>query len=162
PCDPRQGTFPSVRCTAPRAREPNQPPRSWHLNLNDCFLEGGCLGITRHSCRPDHGSNNGLVWCMRPELTLRLALSTALLENLAGLGRGVRQNQVKDRRMAEIEVGQASPADTTIARVHGLGGALSLCGMVLAGALLLVLLTNTMGETMVVGLLVLLAVAGAF
>src|SRR5262245_23047791 len=162
PTRPRLGTVQQARCRAPRAREPNLLPRSWHLNLNDCFLEGGSLGITRHSCRPAHSGNNGLVWCMRPDLSPGPIFSTALFESLRAVRLLRTQNQLKDGSMAEIEVGQTSPADTTIARVHGLGGALSLFGMMLAAALILVLLTNTMAETMVVGLLALLAVAGVF
>ena len=86
----------------------------------------------------------------------------AVVESLRALRLLLPQNQLKDGSMAEIEVGQTSPADTTIARGHGLGGAFSLLGMMLAGALVLVLLTNSLAEPMVVGLLGLLAVAGVF
>src|SRR5262245_23909023 len=99
---------------------------------------------------------------MRPELSPGPAQSMAVVASLRALRLPLPQNQLKDLSMAEIEVGQTSPADTTNARVHGLGGALSLLGMLLAGALLLVLLTNTMAETMVIGLLALLAVGGVF
>ncbi|HEU0059309.1 MAG TPA: hypothetical protein VFR19_05480, partial [Hyphomicrobiaceae bacterium] len=99
---------------------------------------------------------------MRPELSPGPAVSIALVEILRALRGLLPQNQLKDGSMAEIEVGQTSPADTTIARVHGLGGAVSLLGMLLAGALILVLLTNSLAEPMVVGLLALLAVAGVF
>src|SRR4029450_13234625 len=126
-------------------------PRSWHLNLNDCFREGGSLGITRYWCGPARGINNRLVWCMRPELSPGAAMSMALVESLRALRLLLPQNQLKDGSMPEIEVGQTSLADTTIARVHGLGGAFSLLGMMLAGALVLVLLTNSMAEPMVVG-----------
>jgi two-component system, cell cycle sensor histidine kinase and response regulator CckA len=99
---------------------------------------------------------------MRPELSPGPTLSMALVESLRALRLLLPQNQLKEPGMAEIEVGQASPADTTIARVHALGGAFSLLGMMLAVALVLVLLTNSMAEPMVVGLLALLAVAGVF
>ena len=69
-------------------------------------------------------------------------MSMAVVESLRALRLLLPQNQLKDGSMAEIEVGQTSPADTTIARGHGLGGAFSLLGMMLAGALVLVLLTN--------------------
>ena len=98
---------------------------------------------------------------MRPELSPGPAISMALVESLRALRLLLPQNQLKDGSMPEIEVGQTSSADTTIARVHGLGGAFSLLGMMLAGALVLVL-TNSMAEPMVVGLLALLAVAGVF
>ena len=89
-------------------------------------------------------------------------MSMAVVDSLQALRLLLPQNQLKDGSMAEIEVGQTSPADTTIARGHGLGGAFSLLGMMLAGALVLVLLTNSLAEPMVVGLLGLLAVAGVF
>src|SRR5262245_20883322 len=106
------------------------------------FLKAGAWAL--HAIRVGLliGSNNGLIWYMRPELSPGAVLSMALFESLRALRLLLPQNQLKDRSMAEIEVGQTSPADTTIARVHGLAGALSLFGMMLAGALGLVLLTN--------------------
>ena len=93
--------------------------RSWHLNLNDCFLEGRTLGITHSRVGLRLGINNGLVWCMRPELSLGPAIALARAQSLRALGLLLPQNQLKDNSMADIEVGQTSPADTTIARVHG-------------------------------------------
>src|SRR6185295_6703331 len=65
--------------------EPECAHRSWHLNLNDCFLEGRRLGFTRYRCRPARGINNRLVWCMRPELSPGPAVSMALVESLRAL-----------------------------------------------------------------------------
>jgi two-component system cell cycle sensor histidine kinase/response regulator CckA len=99
---------------------------------------------------------------MRPELSLGSAIALARAQSFRALGLLLPQNQLKDNGMADIEVGQTSSADTTNARVPGYGGALPLLGMLLAGAVVLVLLTNTMAEPMVFGLLALLAVAGVF
>jgi two-component system cell cycle sensor histidine kinase/response regulator CckA len=99
---------------------------------------------------------------MRPELSAGQALWLARALSLCRLNLLPPPNQLKDNNMAEIEVGQTSPVDTTIARVQGYGGAFPLLGTMLAAAVLLVLLTNTMAEPMVFGLLALLAVAGVF
>src|SRR5689334_22384394 len=99
---------------------------------------------------------------MRPELIPSSAVAYARTQGLRALGLLLPQNQLKANAMAEIEVGQAAAADTTVARVHGLGSAFPLLGTTLAAALVLVLLTNTMAEPMVLGVLALLAVAGVF
>src|SRR5258708_7385610 len=99
---------------------------------------------------------------MRPELSPGSVMAFARTQSLRALGLLLPQNQLQASGMAEIEVGEAAAANTTVARVHGLGGAFPLLGTMLAAAVVLVLLTNTMAEPMVLGLLALLAVAGAF
>ena len=99
---------------------------------------------------------------MRPEFSFVAVRSLARAHCLRALALVPGQNQLKDSGMAEIEVGQTSPADTTVTRVLGYGGAFPLLGMVLAGAVVLILLTNTMAEPMVLAVLALLAVAGVF
>src|SRR5262245_22595641 len=125
------------------------------------FLKARCHGAGLAQLRLPLRINNGLVCCMRPEPSPP-APAFARAHPLPALGPWLSQNQLKVDSMAEIEVGQASPADTTVARAGGYGGAGPVLGMLLAGAVVLVLMTNTMAEPMVFGLLALMAVAGAF
>src|SRR5215470_9432958 len=126
------------------------------------FLKARCHGARLDQPRLPLRNNNGLVCCMRPEPSPAAAPAFARAHPLPAPGPWLLQNQLKVDSMAEIEVGQTSSADTTVARAYGYGGAVPVLGMLLAGAVVLVLMTNSMAEPMVFGLLALMAVAGAF
>src|SRR5262245_66606550 len=89
---------------------------------------------------------------MRPEFSFVAVRSLARAHCLRALALVPGQNQLKDSGMAEIEVGQTSPADTTVTRVLGYGGAFALLGVVVAGAVLFILLTCSIAMHSVMGL----------
>ncbi len=111
--------------------------------------------------RPDAG----LIQALRLPFAQSLqALRASCRQSLKALRASLTQNQLRLRRMAEIE---ASPgvaaAVASRMRAHGAGGLLLVLGLVSAGALgAMALVASGAAEPVVLGLLALLAVAGVF
>jgi two-component system, cell cycle sensor histidine kinase and response regulator CckA len=98
---------------------------------------------------------------MRPVVGLIAALRAPLTLDPSGLGARLAKNQIERLGMADMDARLlAAPA---VARVRGPGGAVLLLGLVAGvGLAAVTLLASGAGELVVGGLLLLLAVAGAF
>jgi two-component system cell cycle sensor histidine kinase/response regulator CckA len=102
---------------------------------------------------------------MRPDVGLIQALRAPFALNLKALRALLAQNQLKLAAMAHMEArSRAAPAAAwPVARARVLGSTVLLLGLVAAGGTVAAaLLGNSVGELAVLGLLALLAVAGAF
>src|SRR5262249_40511416 len=101
-------------------RTADQRP-SWHLNLNDCFLEGRRrYGHTALS--PQVAVEIASGWFMRPDVPFIEALRAPPAQLLQTLWALRPQNQLRVGRMAEIQVRHeaASAAALAFARAQGL------------------------------------------
>jgi two-component system cell cycle sensor histidine kinase/response regulator CckA len=101
---------------------------------------------------------------MRPDVGFIQALRAPLALNLKALRAVLAQNQLKLAAMAHMEARRvAAPAAVwPVARSRALSGLVLLLGLVTAGGMAAALLGSGAGELAILGLLALLAVAGAF
>ncbi len=101
---------------------------------------------------------------MRPDAGLLQALRLPLAANLQALRALLAQNQLKLRSMADMEARRDRPPSAwLVVRAPRLTGVLLLCGLVVAAGLVtMALLAGGAGDVAMLGLLALLAVAGAF
>jgi hypothetical protein len=101
---------------------------------------------------------------MRPDVGLIQALRAPFALNLKALQAAFGQNQLRLSAMADMEArrGAAPVSAWPVARVWAPSGMVLLLGLVLAGGMAAALLGSAAGELAMLGLLALLAVAGAF
>jgi two-component system, cell cycle sensor histidine kinase and response regulator CckA len=101
---------------------------------------------------------------MRPDVGLIQALRAPFALNLKALQTAFGQNQLRLSAMADMEArrGAAPVSAWPVARVWAPSGMVLLLGLVLAGGMAAALLGSAAGEVAMLGLLALLAVAGAF
>jgi two-component system cell cycle sensor histidine kinase/response regulator CckA len=101
---------------------------------------------------------------MRPDVGLLQALRTPFALNLKALRALLAQNQLRLAAMADMGArrGAAPAAAWPAARARALSSMVLLLGLVTAGGLAAALLGSGAGEVAMLGLLALLAVAGAF